>query len=60
MYQYVYRSHFDEMIVSAQAIMDRERQDELPGLQLEWIDGVCLPLYRVSRHRYNMCTTFEY
>jgi len=28
--------------------MDRERQDELPGLQLEWIDGVCLPLYRAS------------
>jgi len=28
--------------------MDRERQDELPDLQLDWIDGVCLPLYQAS------------
>ena len=36
---------------SWQAIMDRERQHELPALQLEWIDGICLPLYRVNRAR---------
>ena len=28
--------------------MDRERQDELPKLQLEWIDGICFPLYKVD------------
>ena len=27
--------------------MDREKQDELPRLQMEWIDGICLPLYKV-------------
>lgn len=30
-----------------QACMDREKQDELPKLQLGWIDGICLPLYKV-------------
>lgn len=30
-----------------QAIFDRNRKDELPGLQLEWIDGICTPLYEV-------------
>lgn len=30
-----------------QAIFDRNRKDELPGLQLEWIDGICAPLYEV-------------
>ncbi|CAG09990.1 unnamed protein product, partial [Tetraodon nigroviridis] len=28
-----------------QAIFDRNRKDELPGLQLGWIDGICTPLY---------------
>ncbi len=27
--------------------MDRDKQDELPRLQMEWIDGICLPLYKV-------------
>ena len=27
--------------------MDREKQDELPKLQMGWIDGICLPLYKV-------------
>lgn len=31
-----------------QAIFDRNRKDELPGLQLEWIDGICAPLYEVT------------
>lgn len=31
-----------------QAIFDRNRKDELPGLQLEWIDGICSPLYEVT------------
>ena len=29
--------------------MDRERQHELPKLQMDWIDGVCLPLYKVRK-----------
>uniref|UniRef100_A0AAX7UZL1 Phosphodiesterase n=1 Tax=Astatotilapia calliptera TaxID=8154 RepID=A0AAX7UZL1_ASTCA len=28
------------------AIFDRNRKDELPALQLEWIDGICKPLYQ--------------
>ena len=28
--------------------MDREKQDEVARLQLSWIDGVCLPLYKVG------------
>ncbi|ELU06480.1 hypothetical protein CAPTEDRAFT_169631 [Capitella teleta] len=32
--------------IQPQAFMDREKQDELPRLQLEWIDGICLPLYK--------------
>ena len=31
-----------------QAIFDRNRKDELPGLQLGWIDGICSPLYEVT------------
>ncbi|CAB1446386.1 unnamed protein product [Pleuronectes platessa] len=32
--------------ISKQAIFDRNRKDELPVLQLEWIDGICKPLYQ--------------
>ncbi|GAB5575780.1 dual 3' [Prionailurus iriomotensis] len=28
------------------AIFDRNRKDELPRLQLEWIDSICMPLYQ--------------
>lgn len=35
--------------IQPQAFMDREKQDELPRLQLEWIDGICLPLYKVNQ-----------
>lgn len=34
--------------LSLQAIFDRNRKDELPALQLEWIDGICKPLYQVT------------
>ncbi|NWI58237.1 PDE11 phosphodiesterase, partial [Calyptomena viridis] len=30
---------------SIQAIFDRNRKHELPRLQLEWIDSICMPLY---------------
>ncbi|XP_070175447.1 dual 3',5'-cyclic-AMP and -GMP phosphodiesterase 11A-like [Littorina saxatilis] len=29
-----------------QACMDREKQDEVAKLQMSWIDGICLPLYK--------------
>lgn len=34
--------------LSLQPIFDRNRKDELPALQLEWIDGICKPLYQVE------------
>ncbi|XP_033733094.1 dual 3',5'-cyclic-AMP and -GMP phosphodiesterase 11A-like [Pecten maximus] len=34
-----------QLNIQPQACMDRERQDELPKLQMGWIDGICLPLY---------------
>lgn len=36
----------NELKIQPQACMDREKQDELPKLQLGWIDGICLPLYK--------------
>uniref|UniRef100_A0A672ZBH3 Phosphodiesterase n=1 Tax=Sphaeramia orbicularis TaxID=375764 RepID=A0A672ZBH3_9TELE len=35
-----------ELKLTPAAIFDRNRKDELPTLQLEWIDGICLPLYQ--------------
>lgn len=35
------------MPIFSKAIFDRNRKDELPALQLEWIDGICKPLYEV-------------
>ncbi|XP_058248098.1 dual 3',5'-cyclic-AMP and -GMP phosphodiesterase 11A isoform X2 [Hemibagrus wyckioides] len=34
-----------ELKLTPSAIFDRNRKDELPSLQLEWIDGICAPLY---------------
>nr|XP_006005037.1 PREDICTED: dual 3',5'-cyclic-AMP and -GMP phosphodiesterase 11A [Latimeria chalumnae] len=34
-----------ELKLTPSAIFDRNRKDELPRLQLEWIDGICMPLY---------------
>ncbi|OBS80121.1 hypothetical protein A6R68_21677, partial [Neotoma lepida] len=36
-----------ELKLTPSAIFDRNRKDELPRLQLEWIDGICMPLYQV-------------
>lgn len=38
-----------------QAIFDRNRKDELPRLQLEWIDSICMPLYQVITIREGLC-----
>ncbi|XP_060906785.1 dual 3',5'-cyclic-AMP and -GMP phosphodiesterase 11A [Labrus mixtus] len=34
-----------ELKLTPAAIFDRNRKDELPALQMEWIDGICKPLY---------------
>ncbi|RZF41138.1 hypothetical protein LSTR_LSTR010790 [Laodelphax striatellus] len=34
-----------ELKIQPQALMDRERQHELPQLQIRWINDICLPLY---------------
>ncbi|XP_022172557.1 cGMP-specific 3',5'-cyclic phosphodiesterase isoform X1 [Myzus persicae] len=36
------------------AMMDREKKDELPQMQVEFIDVICLPLYKV------LCDTFPW
>ncbi|KAJ9586234.1 hypothetical protein L9F63_020143, partial [Diploptera punctata] len=35
-----------ELHIQPQALMDRERQHELPQLQMRWIADICLPLYK--------------
>lgn len=37
-----------ELNIQPQALMDRERQHELPQLQIRWIADICLPLYQVE------------
>ncbi len=39
----------ENLLSPIQAIFDRNRKDELPVLQLEWIDGICKPLYEVKQ-----------
>ncbi len=36
-----------ELNIQPQGLMDRERQHELPQLQIRWISDICLPLYTV-------------
>lgn len=36
------------VLIFLKAIFDRNRKDELPALQLEWINGICKPLYEVK------------
>ena len=31
-----------------QAMMDRDRKDELPKMQVGFIDAICTPVYEVS------------
>jgi len=42
--------------------MDRERKDELPQMQVGFIDVICLPLYKVSFYfflfRSDVCLVF--
>ncbi|XP_059173104.1 dual 3',5'-cyclic-AMP and -GMP phosphodiesterase 11A-like [Physella acuta] len=36
----------NELNIQPQACMDRDKRDEVANLQLAWIDGICLPLYK--------------
>ena len=40
--------------IQPQALMDREKKDELPSLQIGWIDGICLPLYKASLEYFSL------
>ncbi|XP_013791070.2 dual 3',5'-cyclic-AMP and -GMP phosphodiesterase 11A-like [Limulus polyphemus] len=35
-----------QLKIQPQALMDREKEHELPQLQVTWIESVCLPLYK--------------
>ena len=40
--------------------MDREKKDELPRMQVGFIDAICLPVYEVCRCRCrNFCKVFS-
>ena len=39
--------------------MDRERKDELPQMQVEFIDSVCVPLYSILSERYIQITEYS-
>lgn len=38
-------------------MMDREKKDELPQMQVEFIDVICLPLYKVNTILYLISLT---
>lgn len=38
----------NELKIQPQGLMDRERQHELPQLQIRWVTDICLPLYTVN------------
>lgn len=33
--------------------MNREKEDQLPLMQIGFIDSICLPIYEVRRNDYN-------
>ena len=35
-----------------QAMMDRGKKDKLPEMQIGFIDGICLPVYKVGHCQY--------
>lgn len=45
------------MIVCLQDIMNREKEDQLPLMQVGFIDSICLPIYEVSvpDYSFNVC-----
>lgn len=45
-----------ELHIQPQALMDRERQHELPQLQIRWIADICLPLYKVWAEIHHKCS----
>jgi len=41
-------------------MMDREKKDELPQMQVEFIDVICLPLYKVMQLNLTSLILFAY
>lgn len=37
-----------ELKITPIDIMDREKEDQLPIMQVKFIDSICLPIYKVS------------
>ena len=33
-------------------MMDRKKKDDLPKMQVGFIDGICLPIYKVCLQKY--------
>ena len=48
--EFFYQGDQERTLLKSQptALMDREKRNELPRLQIQWIDGICWPLYKVS------------
>lgn len=41
-----------KLFVLFQDIMNRDKEDELPAMQVKFIDTICLPIYEVSYSSY--------
>ena len=37
-----------ELKMTPSAMMDRNKEDQLPALQVDFIDSICIPVYQVS------------
>ncbi len=44
-----------QLQITPPASMDREREHELPQLQIRWVNDICLPLYQVSVRLSSKC-----
>ena len=44
----MYIVHF---LIHFQPMMDRKKKDELPKMQVGFIDFICMPVYKVRRTR---------
>lgn len=40
------------LLIPSKDIMNREKEDELPMMQVGFIDSICLPIYEVSNSLY--------
>ena len=38
-----------ELKITPSAMMDRSKEDQLPTMQVDFIDAICIPVYQVFR-----------